>query len=211
MIKALGFFTLLIIFLIAFLFPVHSAGNCQYGSTNAWFKANNGIWQNATAHPVLRRGEPFEIQIIVTCNTNLSVVYVKLHEFGTPVYEVLEGPTAMEQLLVCQNPMVSGRSYRFFWKLQVRENTTWVNGYAPLEIFVQFNKNDTSTSWVHFDIIIAFIVDEPWTNGSDYILNGLTSPPERKWIEHYREEIVRLPIIGVLICIVLVFHQKSKK
>jgi hypothetical protein len=44
--------------------------------------------------------------------------------------------------------------------MQVRSNTTWVNGYAPLEVFVQFNKNDTDEMRISFDVITAFILDQ---------------------------------------------------
>lgn len=141
--------------------PVCCAGTCAYGSAYAWFKGADGGWVNATAHPLLRRGEPFEIRIVVTTSTDLCMLYIKLHEFGTPVYEVIEGPTAMEQLLECRHLVKSGQSFTYVWKMKVRQNTSWVNAYAPLEVFVQFNKNDSMIARIHFDVITAYVIDEP--------------------------------------------------
>lgn len=141
--------------------PVCCAGTCAYGSAYAWFKGTDGGWVNATAHPLMRRGESFEIRIVVTTSTDLCMLYIKLHEFGTPVYEVLEGPTSMEQLLECRHLPKSGQSVTYVWKMKVRQDTSWVNAYAPLEVFVQFNKNDTKIAWIQFDVITAFVIDEP--------------------------------------------------
>ncbi|MBN2599623.1 MAG: sarcinarray family MAST domain-containing protein [Candidatus Thermoplasmatota archaeon] len=157
--------TACVIFLVIFLFLLSlatllCASECQYGSVHAWFRTSEGAWQNATAHPLLRRGETFEVKITVTISTDLNVMYLKLHEFGTPVYEVITGPTMMEQLLEQRNPSLSEQSWTYQWKIRVRENTSWVNAYGPLEVYVQFNKNDADTSRVNFDIITAYILDE---------------------------------------------------
>lgn len=137
------------------------AGDCSYGSAQAWFKSPQGSWENATAHPVLHQGETFEIQVVISTESNLSVFFLKLHEFGTPVYEVLEGPSKIEQILEHRGMMTSGERFSYVWKLQVRTDTSWVNGYAPLELYVQFNKNDEESESVHFDVLTAFITDEP--------------------------------------------------
>lgn len=137
------------------------AGDCSYGSAQAWFKSPQRSWENATAHPLLHRGETFEIQVVITTESNLSVFFIKLHEFGTPVYEVLEGPSKIEQILEHRGMMTSGERFSYVWQLHVRIDTSWVNGYAPLELYVQFNKNDEESESVHFDVLTAFITDEP--------------------------------------------------
>ena len=157
--------TVRVVFLISFLFllfltPRLCASECRYGSVHAWFRTSDGAWENATAHPMLKRGESFEVKIAVTISTDLNVMYLKLHEIGTPVYEVVTGPTMMEQLLEQWITPLSEKSWTYLWKIKVRENTSWVSGYGPLEVYVQFNKNDTDTSWVNFDIITAYILDE---------------------------------------------------
>ncbi|MCJ7697851.1 MAG: sarcinarray family MAST domain-containing protein [Thermoplasmata archaeon] len=159
--------TMVVVYFIVLLFLthmilVHTAGECNYGSVHAWFRTSDGEWENATAHPWLKRGESFEIKTVVTAKADLQVFFVKLHEFGTPVFEVVEGPTMMEQLLECRQNILSDQTFTYVWKMRVRSDTTWVNGYGPLEVFTQFNKNDTDEYRMDFDVITAFIVDELW-------------------------------------------------
>ncbi len=194
MIRNIGaiFFTGLLILLSTA--PNHSAGECTYGSVHAWFRTSDGEWENATAHPLLRRGETFEIKIMVQVKTDLRVVYLTLHEFGTPVYEVIMGPSIMEQLLEHWGPTRPDQSWTHVWKMRVRANTSWVNGYSPLEIYVQFTKNDADDSSVTFDVLNAFIVDELWEQ----------YPPEASTenSSSRRKDIPRLSdasIIGILI------------
>jgi sarcinarray family protein len=142
--------------------PVDSASECDFGSAQAWFRVADGHWENATAHPILQRGEPFDIKIVITVKTELQLLFVKLHEFGTPVYEVVEGPIGMEQLLECRQMISPGRCFTYTWRMRVRSNTTWVNGYAPLEVFVQFNKNDIDEMRISFDVITSFILSQHW-------------------------------------------------
>ena len=154
-------------FLIGILFiintiPVLTAAESNYGSVQAWFRTSGGEWQNATAHPWLKRGECFEIKTVVTAKTDLQVFFIKLHEFGTPVFEVVEGPTMIEQLLECRQNILSDQTFTYVWTMRVMSDTTWINGYGPLEVFTQFNKNDTAEYRVGFDVITAFIVDELW-------------------------------------------------
>lgn len=147
--------------------PIHRAGECPYGSVHAWLRTSDGEWENATAHPMLKRGESIEIKIIVGIKTDLRVVYLALHEFGTPVYEVITGPSTMEQLLEHWGPTQAHQSWTNVWKMRVRANTSWVNGYSPLEVYVQFTKNDADDSSITFDILNAFIVDELWEHYSE--------------------------------------------
>jgi sarcinarray family protein len=146
--------------------PTIHAGNCQYGSVHAWFQSPDGELLNATAHPNLKRGEIFHIRVEVTLKTMLGVFFVKLHEFGTPAFEVLDGPTCMEQLLECRQKHSSNQTFSYHWTMRVRPDTTWVNAYAPLEVFVQFNRNDTECCIVDFDVITAYIANEVWNGTS---------------------------------------------
>jgi len=163
---------------------IGSPSECDYGSAQAWFRLSDGPWENATAHPVLKRGEPFEIKLIITVKTELQQFFVKLHEFGTPVYEVINGPMRMEQLLEYKQ-VTAGRCFTYTWRMKVRSQTTWVNGFAPLEVFVQFNKNDTDEMRISFDVITAFILDQQWEqdqyyNGTESMLSSevkQNSPP----------------------------------
>ncbi len=159
------------LFAILFLFVLPSliltgtitnAGECTYGAVNAWFRESQGEWVNATAHPLLRRGEPFEVKLSITTTTSLRVVYVKLHEFGTPVYEVIRGPSTMEQVLEHWGPLETKQTWNLSWNMQVKANTSWVNASSPIEVFVQFTKNEDDDAFVSFDIINAYVLDSLW-------------------------------------------------
>lgn len=209
--RIFGLFAIIGVFLISILLiiPVYSAGQCAFGSAYAWFKSSNDTWMNATVHPLLRRGEPFEIQVVVTSSINLSMVFIKLHEFGTPVYDVIEGPTAMEQLLECPHLTIAGQSSRYRWTMKVRDDTSWVNGYAPLEVFVQFNKNDTAVLSIHFAVITAYIIDEAWANVSKErsdIDTSLTQEPRLLPTAN----IVGVILISMFFIIVLKFEKQKR-
>jgi len=141
--------------------PISSGKDCAVGAVHAWFRTTNGLWEHATAHPFLKRGQCFEIKIVVTMYTPLQGFYLKLHEFGEPVYEVIEGPTKIEQILEVRQPLVMNHSYVYYWRLCVRVNTSWVNAYGPLEVYVQFQTDEGGNdSWVDFDVMTAYILDE---------------------------------------------------
>jgi sarcinarray family protein len=151
----------IVLFLVLLMVPVAAAGECRYGSVHAWFYASDGCWKNATAHPVLKRGEEFQIKVTVSTTADLQAFFMKLHEFGTPVYEVLTGPTQIEQLLEYRQNILSNQTFTYQWILRVRPTTSWTHGIAPLEVFTQFNSNDSDECQVVFDVITASIVDGP--------------------------------------------------
>lgn len=142
---------------IPFLIPVTNAGDCSFGSAHAWFQGPDGGWQDATAHPILRPGQVFQIKLTLTLMKNCSVFFLKLHEFGTSVYEVVTGPTRLEELLSQQSRMQTNESYTYTWTLRVRPATTWTQASAPLEVFAQLNTNDSVSCEIDFDVINAYI------------------------------------------------------
>ncbi len=162
MTKFFGFIFFICVLVLISSTPIQRAGECEYGSVHAWVRTSGGDWENATAHPILKRGESFEIKITLQGRTNLRVVYLLLHEIGTPTYEVLTGPSIMEQLLEHWGPIQSGQSWTYLWNMRVKTNTTWVDGYSPLELYVQFTKDDEDDSSVTFDVLNAYIIDELW-------------------------------------------------
>ena len=164
--KTIGVLFLVVLFFMELAVPLVTAAECDYGSVNASVRTSDGVWRHATTHPVLKRGETFDIQVIVTTKTVLQVLFLKLHEYGTPVFEVITGPTAIDQLLESRGEISSGKTFIYTWTVYVRPDTSWVNGYAPLEVFVQFNTNDTDEHRITFDVLTAYIIDELWENYS---------------------------------------------
>jgi sarcinarray family protein len=138
--------------------PLSSAGECSYGVVHAWLCDAEDGWVNATAHPSFHPGQKFNITVEVRTIASLQVFYVKLHEFGTPVYEVCDGPSSMEQLLANRACGVANQTFVYRWTLRVLPGTGWVDGVAPLEVFVQFNRDDEKVCWVDFDVLTAYIL-----------------------------------------------------
>jgi sarcinarray family protein len=143
--------------MIPLMVPATAAGDCRYGSVHAWFQDSTSVWQNATAHPMLRPGQTFQIKIIATMTRASKMFFLKLHEFGTPVYEVLSGPMRLDELLKHQGIIQANESYTYTWTLRVRPTTTWIQASAPLEVFTQFNINDSESCEIDFDVINAYI------------------------------------------------------
>ena len=208
MIRCRGIALLISLLFLFSVAPIHRAGECAYGSVHAWFRTTEGDWENATAHPMLKRGESFDIKITVSTKTDLRVVYLKLHEFGTPVYEVLTGPSTMEQLLDHWEPIQSDQSWTYVWKMRVGANTSWVNGNSPLEVYVQFTKNDEDDSSVTFDVMNAFIIDELWEHYSPEASDNNFSLQQKE-----PPRLSSLSIIGVIIVlsVVVVFLRRRRQ
>ena len=209
MIRYLGTTFFISLLILSSTAPIHRAGECPYGSVHAWLRTSDGEWENATAHPMLKRGESFEIKIIVGIKTDLRVVYLALHEFGTPVFEVITGPSTVEQLLEQWGPIQSDQSWSYIWKMRVRANTSWVNGYSPLEVFVQFTKNDADDSSVTFDILNAFIVDELWEHYSVEMDNENFSSQQKDSLRLSDPSIIGVIIIFFLAGIYLRTRRQS--
>ena len=154
----------IVLIAISLIAPGASAGACCYGSVHAWYQGSNGQWVNATAHPVLKPGEVFRLQIRVKLSTVCQVFFLKLHEFGTPVYEVLSGPTQIEELLEYRQKIRVQYPYIFDWTVCVRPTTSWTCGSAPLELFAQLNKDNSKECTVDFDVLVATILPRNQTD-----------------------------------------------
>jgi len=192
----------LLLFSIFFV-SVVNAGECSYGSMYAWFRRDNEEWQNATAHPTLKLGEEFDVKVVITAKTDLSVIFFKLREFGTPVFEVLDGPTSMDEILECGRSMKTGDNFTYIWRVHVKLDAKWVNAYGPLEVFIQFNKNDHDHCTVYFDVITAYVANEYWEN-----YNATTNTIDNESVKY------NMPGFGFLVfllavCILVFLRQKK--
>jgi sarcinarray family protein len=194
-----------ILFFITNIVTIVTAGECQYGSAHAWFRTPDGEWQNATFHPQLKRGQEYEIRITVTTKTTLQVFFLKLHEFGTPVFEVLDGPMMMEQIFENRQTIPSNQTFTYLWHMRVKPETSWVNGYAPLEIFAQFNVNDADECRIGFDVITASIVDELWQDDAQTTQNKDQSSPDIS-----RNDLSGFEITAMLIVVFLCNRMKKR-
>jgi sarcinarray family protein len=200
-----SFIVFLSLVILLSITPNHRAGECRYGSVQAWFRTANEPWENATVHPVLSRGESFEIKVNLSIKTDLRVVYIKLHEFGTSVYEVITGPSRMEQLFELWKPDPSHQPKMYIWTMQVKTNTSWINGNSPLELYVQFTKNDNDDATITFDILNAFVIDAPPEAHSSELPNETVSS--------HKNDAYRLPSLSTVasLLVVIVIHRILQK
>ncbi len=156
-------FNAIVFLAVLLMVPVVSAGDCSYGSVHARFQDPKGCWMDATVHPVLKPGDVFHVQVSVICSQSCQVFFVKLHEYGTPVYEVLAGPTQMEEILEVRGTIDVQSPYLYEWTIRVRPDTSWTSASAPLEVFTQLNKDDSEDCVIDFDVIVATILPENQT------------------------------------------------
>jgi sarcinarray family protein len=200
-------FSAIVLFVIPLIAPIVSAGECCYGSVHAWFQGSNGQWENATAHPILKPGEVFHIKIRVTLSTICQVFFLKLHEFGIPVYEVLAGPIKIEELLEYRGKIQVQHPYIYEWTMRVRPTTTWMYGSAPLEVFAQLNKNNSDECRIDFDVLVASILPVILTGpGSHQISkNHPSDAPPRRSLPGFQGD---LTFMTVMVLCMVIFAKK---
>ena len=201
------FVNMSVVFLLLFsiFVSVVFAGECSYGSMYAWFRRDNEGWRNATAHPYLKLGEEFEVKVVITAKTGLSVIFFKLREFGTPVFEVLDGPTVVDELLVCGRSVKTGDNFTYVWRVRVNPDTKWFNAYGPLEVFAQFNKNDHDSCTVYFDVLTAYVLDEYWEGyNATYDSNNTNTTNGKKGTPGFEVSVVFITVFF------MVFFRRRK-
>ena len=200
--KFVWIFVFFLLLFSHFFVSVVDAGECKYGSMYAWFRRANDEWQNATAHPYLKQGEEFEVKVVITAKTDLSVIFFKLREFGTPVFEVIDGPTVVGEILECGRSVKNGDNFTYIWRVRVKPDTEWFNAYDPLEVFAQFNKNDHDDCTVSFDVLTAYVLDEYWEgyNATD----DIDAKSERNSTPGF-EFLVFL----ITVCVIVFFRRKK--
>jgi len=151
-----------------------SAGTSAYGSCLAWICTDRIHWSPATTYPRLHPGDTFQVLLKITPSTPMNAVFLKLHEFGTPVYEVINGPTPINVIMSC-GAIRPNTTKPYLWTIRILPDTRWINGTAPLEVFTQFSKTDTDASVVSFDALYAFI-EPALTKGTTRTTNQTTQP-----------------------------------
>jgi sarcinarray family protein len=149
-------FSVLVISCGLIIVPCVSAGSCNYGTAEAWIRVGDGPWKLATQHPILHPGDTFEILVKIRASTWVSAVFCELHEFGTPVYDSLEGPSEINELL-SRGVTKPQEEIWYLWQIRVSPQTKWLNGSAPLEVFIQFTLSDDDSQTITFDALCGYI------------------------------------------------------
>ena len=180
------------------------AGECTYGTLKAWFSKDCIIWENATVHIAkIKHGEPFYIKAESTTKINVKAMSLELWETGeenpkSSSFELLEGPECFFHFLpIYQIPKNTISTY--IWKFRVKQNTTWA-GTAPLNIQVNYNKNDYDDDAIYFTVVNVEIQKEIWEKK---VTNPIIDPHRIQSTSGFE-----LFFILVGICIVIFIHRK---
>jgi hypothetical protein len=180
--------------------PCLMARSCAYGTGETWVSIANGAWMPATQHPHLRPGDTLEVIVKIKATIPLSKVFCELHEFGTPVYEVLKGPSRINELL-CLGTTGPDSVVCFLWQIRILPETRWINGTAPLEVFIQFTKSDDESRTITFDALCS-IIEKPFQPLANHVDSNVV----------YQQPVEPIPLIltGILITISIGGHLKKR-
>ncbi|MDW7777361.1 MAG: sarcinarray family MAST domain-containing protein, partial [Methanosarcinales archaeon] len=128
----------------------------EYGSLNAWFNGEEATVENIQ----LKVGEPAEIKVEVTSKID-GHVFVKLtNPLVTDSYEVVSGPSQIDKYIDNLN-VESGWQETYIWT--IKPTGEWVNGNAPINLFVQFHKDINDDETAKFTIANPYILDEQYS------------------------------------------------
>ena len=131
----------------------------DFGIVNAWY---NG--QEATVRDVqLKIGEEVEIKVEVTSKID-GHIFVKLtNPLTTESYEIISGPSVFNKRIDNLN-IESNWTKIYIWK--IKPTGEWTDGNAPINLYVQFNKDYDDVERVEFTIANPTILDEQYTGPS---------------------------------------------
>jgi len=220
--KKILFINLAIILCLFILTKPVYAGECEYGTMKAWFSKDSSTWQNATVNNIsIKRGEPFFIKTTVKPHIDLLSIDIKIWETGennaeNSTYELLEGPNSYFRFIDIY-PVLINDSYTYIWKFRVKPDTEWVNGNAPLNIYVQFDKTDKDNDGIYFTITNLLIEDILWENytrssndGNDSDSLPITNSelPTQNTIKTHD---FKITLILFAVLLIICWKQKKKK
>ena len=146
---------------------------CKYGIFDTWFSLNGSIWINTTVdNIVLKRGQPFYIKLEVFTILDdiwISIMFSEVGESNieNSTYELIDGPDAFYKPFDIGRILHKNTFLNYTWKFRVKRNTTWINGNAPLDIMVQFDrkiKDEWDYNPISYTVVNAFIDEKQWVD-----------------------------------------------
>ena len=155
-------------------FLLISISNCnaaenEFGIVFAWSNDEPATVEGM----ILKINEPFTVKATIESKIDGNI-YVQLYEPGvTNAYTVVEGPSEIDGAIKNRN-IESGWKTTYVWKL--KPNGDWTNGNAPINIFVQFNKDYDDVRMIDFTIANPQILDEKYS-GFNIIPTRTTTDP----------------------------------
>ena len=164
---------------------IYETPQCAYGSFDTWFSTDGYTWRQATVEGIeLKRGEPFFIKTIMTTSrpfVRVGLLFTEPGEYNSngSTFDIIdEGLCMFEAYLfgVIEKPL---SSFERIWRFQVKQDTTWVQATAPLNVFVQFDWLDDMNKWrsdeISFTIMSATISSESYTLVEDSLFENYTT------------------------------------
>jgi len=128
----------------------------NYGIVNAWYNGQEATVENVQ----LKIGEPAEIKVEVTSKINGHVIVKLINPLVTESYEVISGPSLIDQRIDNLN-IESGWHETYIWT--IKPTGKWINGNAPINLYVQFNEAYDESERVQFTIANPYILDEQYS------------------------------------------------
>ena len=157
--KTLWFFIIIFTF---FSFNVNAKPiENNYGIVNAWYNGEEATVKNVS----LKIGEPAEIKVEVMSKIDGNVFVLLNTPLKTVAYEVVSGSSQIDEYIDNLN-IKSDWTETYIW--YIKPTGEWTNGNAPVNLYVQFNKDYDDVERVEFTIANPIILDE------QYIGPGLT-------------------------------------
>jgi len=130
----------------------------DFGIVNAWYNGQEATVENIS----LKIGESAELTVSVYSKIDCNV-YVKLiNPLVTVPYNVISGPSEFDES-IDNRGIKSGWKNNYSWIISPNEN--WVNGNAPINIFVQFSDRGDSRV-TKFTIVDPYILDEQYSGST---------------------------------------------
>jgi len=128
----------LFIFIIIFTFFSFNVNAEQiennHGIVNAWYNGEEATVKNVS----LKIGEPAEIKVEVMSKIDGQVFILLNTPLKTVAYEVISGPSQIDKYIDNLN-IKSGWTETYVWS--IKPTGDWTNGNAPINLYVQFNKD----------------------------------------------------------------------
>jgi sarcinarray family protein len=127
----------------------------DFGIVNAWYNGQEATVENIQ----LKVGETAEITVSVFSKIDCNVYLELTNPMVTKPYKIVSGPSDFDELI--QNRGVkSSWSENYTWIIEPNDN--WVNGNAPINVFVEFSDRGDDRH-VEFTIANPYILDEQYS------------------------------------------------
>lgn len=143
------YLSIAVVFGIFFL-PITAIATSSYGEMNVYFN-DNILLGEKIAKPVLKVNEPFNIKINMTVYKECKVSG-KLTELGEGYFEVIEGPSEMNQY--SRTALMANESHIFEWTVVPTDK--WTGGSMPINFHYSIVEKGNPEPVVNSEFTVAY-------------------------------------------------------